>query len=158
MTTPSNALRESAAAQGIAPMAISATRPMYWSMRCELWENRSILVAPLVVAAVVLFGLVSIGGLPRHACASLLLDPAHQRAAIGMPYDTAAMMILMTALFVGARAHPRLAATDLRLGAACDHSVGRASAARALHLRDGCVPHVAFRVPAEIPPGWLLHE
>ena len=29
---------------------------MYWSVRRELWENRSIYIAPLAVAAVVLFG------------------------------------------------------------------------------------------------------
>ena len=33
----------------------SDPRPMYWSVRRELWENRSILVAPLLVMAFVLF-------------------------------------------------------------------------------------------------------
>lgn len=32
------------------------TRPLYWSIRRELWENRSIYLAPLIVTAVVLFG------------------------------------------------------------------------------------------------------
>ena len=35
---------------------MSAPRPFYWSVRRELWENRSIYVAPLAVAAVVLLG------------------------------------------------------------------------------------------------------
>ena len=30
------------------------TRPFYWSVRRELWENRAIYLAPLVVAGVVL--------------------------------------------------------------------------------------------------------
>ena len=30
-------------------------QPFYWSVRRELWENRSILVAPILVAVVVLF-------------------------------------------------------------------------------------------------------
>ena len=29
---------------------------MYWSVRRELWENRSIYIAPLAVAGVILFG------------------------------------------------------------------------------------------------------
>jgi ABC-2 type transport system permease protein len=32
---------------------MSATRPLYWSVRRELWENRSIYIAPLAVAAVI---------------------------------------------------------------------------------------------------------
>ena len=31
------------------------TRPVYWSIRRELWENRSLYIAPLIVAAVFLF-------------------------------------------------------------------------------------------------------
>ena len=33
-----------------------ATRTFYWSVRRELWENRSIYIAPLIVAGVELFG------------------------------------------------------------------------------------------------------
>ncbi len=88
--------------QGIAPVAISQTRPLYWSVRRELWENRSIYLAPLAVAAVVLFGfVVSTIGLPHRRRAALLLDPAHQRAAIAMPYDIAATMIILTAILIG---------------------------------------------------------
>src|SRR6266513_6275590 len=80
----------------------SSTQPMYWSVRRELWENRSIYVAPLIVAAVVLFGfLVSTVGMPQRRHAVLLLDPAHQRAAIGAPYDVAAIMLIFTAFIVG---------------------------------------------------------
>ena len=32
------------------------TRPLFWSVRRELWENRSIYLAPLIVAAVQVFG------------------------------------------------------------------------------------------------------
>ena len=39
----------------LAPEVVSETRPLYWSVRRELWENRSIYLAPLVVAAVALF-------------------------------------------------------------------------------------------------------
>src|SRR5436189_2490304 len=80
----------------------SSTQPFYWSVRRELWENRSIYVAPLIVAVVVLFGfLVSTVGMPQRRQAVLLLDPAHQRAAIEAPYDVAAMTLILTAFIVG---------------------------------------------------------
>ena len=103
MSTPSNAVPEFPVdSQGIAPPPVPATRPMYWSVRRELWENRSVYIAPVVVAAVVLFGfLISTIGLPHRRRAALMLDPAHQRAAIEKPYDAAAMMIILTALIVG---------------------------------------------------------
>jgi ABC-2 type transport system permease protein len=77
--------------------------PLRWSVRRELWENRSIYVAPLVVATVFLFGfLISTIGMPHRRRAVLLLDPAKQRAVIGQPYDAAAMMLIVTAFVVGA--------------------------------------------------------
>src|SRR5213592_3902241 len=88
--------------QAIAPASASPTRPFYWSVRPELWENRSICVAPLIVAVVVLLGfLVSTIGLPERRRAVLLLDPAKARAAIEMPYNVAAMMLIFTAFIVG---------------------------------------------------------
>jgi ABC-2 type transport system permease protein len=87
----------------IAPQAMSATRPMYWSVRRELWENRSIYIAPLVVAAVVLFGFsISTIGMPHRRRAVLMLHPAQQGATIGIPYDVAATMLIVTAMIVGA--------------------------------------------------------
>src|SRR6266404_4517011 len=80
----------------------AATRPFSWSVRRELWENRSIYIAPLIVAIVVLFGfLVSTIGLPERRRAVLLLDPAKARAAIEAPYDMAAIMLILTAFIVG---------------------------------------------------------
>ena len=80
----------------------SATRPFYWSVWRELWENRSIYIAPLIVAVVVLFGfLVSTVGLPERRRAVLLLDPAKARTAIQAPYDMAAIMLILTAFIVG---------------------------------------------------------
>ncbi len=74
-----------------------STRPFYWSVRRELWENRSIYIAPLIVAAVQVFGFgISIIGLAERRRAVLLLEPAKQRAAIEQPYDLAAMMMIFT--------------------------------------------------------------
>ena len=89
-------------AERIAPATMSETRPMYWSVRRELWENRSIYVGPLIVAAVVLFGfLISTIGMPHRRRALLMLAPEQQRATIGMPYHLAATMLILTALIVG---------------------------------------------------------
>ena len=103
MTTPANAPPEPPVdAPAAAPAALSPTRPLYWSVRRELWENRSIYVAPLVAAAVVLFGfLISAITLPRRMLALSALDPAKQRAAVTMPYNVAAGLIMVTALIVG---------------------------------------------------------
>ena len=87
MTTPSNAFSESTvAAQAAAPAVVSATRPWYWSVRRELWENRSIYVGPLAVAAVYLSGfLISLARLPHRVRALAWLDQMHQRHAISRP-------------------------------------------------------------------------
>ncbi len=78
-------------------------RPWSWSVRRELWENRSIYIAPLVVATCVLFGfMISTIGMPQRRRALLLLDMAQQRAVIAKPYDVAAILLIMTAFLVGA--------------------------------------------------------
>jgi len=103
MNTQSNTVPESSSdSQAITPAAMPATRPMYWSVRREVWENRSIYVVPLIVAAVQVFGFaISTIGLADRRRAVLLLDPAHQRAAIELPYDLAAMMMIFTVFIVG---------------------------------------------------------
>lgn len=78
------------------------TRPFSWSVRRELWENRSLFVAPSIVALVELFGFgLSIIGLAERRRSALLLDPAHRRVAIELPYDIAAVMLMMTAFIIG---------------------------------------------------------
>jgi ABC-2 type transport system permease protein len=101
MNTPLNTVSESGGA--ITPGYSNApTRPFYWSVRRELWENRSVYTAPLIVAIVVLFGfLISTIGLPERRRVVLLLDPTKARAAIDMPYNVAAMMLIFTAFIVG---------------------------------------------------------
>jgi ABC-2 type transport system permease protein len=104
MNTQSNAMHESPLdGQGIAPAVMRATRPMYWSVRRELWENRSIYVAPLAAAAVYLLGfLIGLARLPHKMRALAALDPAHQREMISQPYDFAAGLMMVTAMIVGA--------------------------------------------------------
>jgi ABC-2 type transport system permease protein len=99
MSTPSNAMSESFQAQSVAPAAFPATRAFYWSVRRELWENRSIYIAPLAVAAVALFAFLmgAIGGIWEK---SLRLDSAHAREGVTQPYDIAAGLLMLTCIVV----------------------------------------------------------
>jgi ABC-2 type transport system permease protein len=101
MNTQSHAVPESFDSQRGAPAVMAATRPFYWSVRRELWENRSIYVAPLAAAGVYLFGfLISLIRLPQKMRALSTLDAAHQHAAVTMPYEFAAGLIMVTTLIV----------------------------------------------------------
>ena len=101
MSTPSGAMPGTALERPAAAPALPETRPFYWSVRRELWENRSITLAPLVVAAVMLFGFsVSMTWLPHRRRALLLLDPARQAAAIQGTYAMPAGLLLITAFVV----------------------------------------------------------
>src|SRR5436305_5721082 len=101
MNTPSNTAPESPnQSQGTA--AMPPTRPFYWSVWRELWENHSIYIAPSIVSAIILFGsFVGAFHLTGRRQNALLLDPARRRAAIEMPYDIAAMMLIFTAFIIG---------------------------------------------------------
>lgn len=103
MNTESNTVPESPLDTPTpAPAPFSPTRPFFWSVQRELWENRSIYLAPLVAAGVVLFGFgITALGLPRLRANALALESARQRTAIELPYDVAAMMIMFTAFIVG---------------------------------------------------------
>jgi ABC-2 type transport system permease protein len=102
MNTQSNTLPESFEARIVAPAASTAVRSMYWSIRRELWESRSIYIAPLAAAVVFLLGfLITMIHLPQKMRALSALDPAHQREAIAMPYDMAASLLMLTAMIVG---------------------------------------------------------
>jgi ABC-2 type transport system permease protein len=100
MNTQSN--EASVDAQAVAPVALSPTRPLYWSIRRELWENRSIYVAPLAAAGVYLFGyVVSLIWVPPSMRAMEAPDSTPPLIALAMPYSHAAMLIMATAFLVG---------------------------------------------------------
>jgi ABC-2 type transport system permease protein len=102
MNTQSNAIPESSLeSQVIAPAVITATRRMYWSVRRELWESRSIYLAPLAVAALILFGfLISTIHRPDKMRAALALNPVQQHELIAQPYNFAALLIMFTTFIV----------------------------------------------------------
>ena len=103
MNTQPNAVPESPGdSQGVATSAMSETRPMYWSVRRELWEIRSIYIVPLIAAGVYLLGfLISLFWLPHSVRALSALDPAQQRIQLAMPYAHAGMLIMAVAFIVG---------------------------------------------------------
>jgi ABC-2 type transport system permease protein len=103
MNTESNNVPESSLdANPVAPAPIPPTQPFFWSVRRELWENRSIYLAPLIAAGVVLFGfMITAYRLPQLRRNALALDPKRMRVAIELPYDAAAMMIMFTVFIVG---------------------------------------------------------
>jgi ABC-2 type transport system permease protein len=102
MNTQSEALHESSRESvAIAPTEIAATQQIYWALRREFWENRSIYLAPLSVAALFLFGfLISVIHLPHKMRVLATLNPAQQRDAIIQPYDLAGGLLMGTFLFV----------------------------------------------------------
>ncbi len=102
MNTPSNTVPEShAGSQAISP-AVVTTWPLFWSIRRELWGNRSIYLAPLIAAAVFVFGfLINMIILRRRMHGVWTLDPAQQHEALAVPYEIAAALIMGTAFLVG---------------------------------------------------------
>jgi ABC-2 type transport system permease protein len=85
-----------------APTGISARQTFYWCVRREIWENRWIYIAPLLVAAVVLVGhFISTVYLPSQMRTAMTLDPMKQHEAIVQHYDMLALFIMGATFLVG---------------------------------------------------------
>jgi len=96
MNSRSNVMNETPAqATAIAPSAVSWNRQMYWCVRRELWESKSIYVAPMVGAAITLIACsISAMRLPERMRAAAALDPVEQMAIIERPLDMAGLFIM----------------------------------------------------------------
>ena len=70
-------------------------RTMVWSVRREVWENRSIYIAPLIVAAVIVFGALIATLTGRH---TVKFDAPPDK--IAQNYDIAAGVLMGTTLIV----------------------------------------------------------
>lgn len=82
--------------------AVRPTQPFLCSMRRELWENRSLYLAPLIIALVLAIGFCfSAVGLAQRRNALLLGDVTLQRMKIEMPYDVTTMILLFSAFIIG---------------------------------------------------------
>jgi ABC-2 type transport system permease protein len=83
------------------PAEVSPTRRLYWSIRRELMEYRSIYLAPLSIAGVVVLGYVFVLiHLPHEMRQALALDPSKQRDAIAHPFDITAALIMGASFIV----------------------------------------------------------
>jgi ABC-2 type transport system permease protein len=102
MTTSANPMPQfRGESGGITPSVLSATRPFYWSVRKELWEYRSIYLAPAAIAAVILLSFVLVlVGLPHNVHSSMAMDAEHQHDAISHPFEVVAGLIMAAAFIV----------------------------------------------------------
>jgi ABC-2 type transport system permease protein len=99
MHTQSNALHEPLDSQAaVAPM-MSGTRPLYWSIRRELWENRFLYLAPISVAgfAVVAFSISAIVGVWK---VPLRIAHTSSYEAAAAPYNLAAGLMMLVSILV----------------------------------------------------------
>jgi ABC-2 type transport system permease protein len=86
------------AVQAAAPVR---TQPFYWSMRRELWEHRSVYIAPLAVAGIILFGyLIRLARLPQIVQHAQNLPWWKQYLEIALPFAIAAASIIVTGFIV----------------------------------------------------------
>jgi ABC-2 type transport system permease protein len=76
-------------------------RPFYWSVRREIWENRAVYVAPLVVCGVIMLGfLFSLHTLPRAVLRVAASTAPRAGESLNMPYAVTAAALFMITFFV----------------------------------------------------------
>lgn len=102
MTTEPNALQNGfGGAQPIAPAQIPALRRFAWLLRRELWESRSIYLAPFAVTGLILLGaVISAFQMPAKMPEIAALALAQRHQAITQPYDMASLLLMATTFVV----------------------------------------------------------
>jgi len=101
MTTPSQTMNGAFGPQAPRANPLAPTRPFYWSVRRELFEYRSIYLAPLAIGVVILLGFVFVlARLPRTLQSAMAMEPMAHRHALAQPFDIAAALIMMAAFIV----------------------------------------------------------
>ena len=101
MNTPSHVMAASQSGSEAMRVEISPARRFYWLVSRELWENRSIYLAPLAVAAVFLAGfLIGLVWLPDGVRAAMALGPMPQHVVIEQPYLMVALMLMFIGMLV----------------------------------------------------------
>ena len=97
MSAPSDAIPAAAAA----PAMLAKTRPLYWSVRRELWENRSLYIASLAVAGVVLFGMLVSSLNLQHVKVTGDFKGPDALTALAIAIAFGSLAIFLNALLVG---------------------------------------------------------
>lgn len=103
MNIPSNIVTESqAGSEAMARAVMPATRPLFWSIRREIWENRSIYIVPLVSAVIYLGSFIVHTIIQRyHKPGAWRLTPQQKHDMIAGPYEYGAALIMGGAFLVG---------------------------------------------------------
>src|SRR5688572_26427935 len=103
MTMPANAARSRVAAQpASAREAPRRARPVYWSVRRELWENRWLYIAPAGIAAFILVVfLASAIRQPRRVAESLAVRSTDSLGVLADSGLGGPMVIMMAMLLIG---------------------------------------------------------
>jgi ABC-2 type transport system permease protein len=83
------------------PAVINPVRTFWWTVKREVWENSSLYIAPLSVAALVVIGFL-LGAIhfAEKMHAAEVMDPNKRRAVLELPYDLAAMLVIGTSFLV----------------------------------------------------------
>jgi len=103
MNTQTNRTAESYFERPVpAEVEIPVLRGIYWSLQREFWENRSLYLAPMGVAALFLlaFSFTTIH-LPERVAEASALEPARQHAKIAAPYDQLGGLAMLILMLVG---------------------------------------------------------
>ena len=99
---PGAAPRADLPGRATASVAPTPTRPFFWSVRRELWENGSIWIAPLSAAGVILVGfLLALANLPGRVPSFGGRGGVRHALPPKAPYGIVAVVLLVTAIIVG---------------------------------------------------------
>src|ERR1051325_6787670 len=80
---------------------LPVTRRFYWSLRRGLWENRSLTVAPMAMAALFVMAFtIGVSRLPATLRRAATLDPMKQHDALALQYDISSGLMMGIALIV----------------------------------------------------------
>ena len=103
MSTPPNTAHGfSSETQATGPVEMPAIQAFQWSVRRELWENRSIYIAPLAAAGVAMLGyLVGLLAAPHSLHMQGSGDTEERFIMLVMPYGHTGWLLLITAFVVG---------------------------------------------------------
>ena len=99
MSTSTSTVTNNSADSRSESAAVSPARLFYWSVRRELWEYRSIYIAPLAAAGVFLFGFLISLIHPPSRVEGISVHDGDRLVAL-RHYDVAAGLIMITTLIV----------------------------------------------------------
>jgi ABC-2 type transport system permease protein len=83
------------------PAPLAETRPLFWAIRREVWEHRAVVIAPIIVAAVVLFGtFIALVSMPHRLRAVPTSDIARRSDVLIAPLCSAPAPIMLATFLI----------------------------------------------------------